>query len=544
MPDLRKSFDGPWAGPVALALLHAIIALNAYHPAPFTGGDDAAYLSLARSLIERHDYTDVWDPALRPHTQFPPIFPVIVAFGLILKLDPAVGMKYMMILISTGAVFASCVWLRRVTTAGVAFCAGFFLAISPEVFVLGQEILSDPLFWLFSMLALLAWRRAARPDGKEISADPFAIVPVVIATTATLAAYFTRSAGAPLLLAVVLWLAMRKQFRAIAIVAAMSAPFIFAWWLRGHLNGGGGYLAPFIAVDPYNPSLGTVTIGGMFERAAKNAVEYSSAHLSRLVFGTPKTGVVFGTAFAAAMFYGWARRLRKPGLAEVWLPIYLTLVILWPVTWSGPRFLFPVIPLFALYVGDTINSLAKAASHPRIFAAAILLAGIVTVNAPLKTLARLGTVCRAQYANGADFPCTDPTFEDFFETAEKIRGRLPANSVVLSRKPTIFYLHSGYRSALYPLSPVPDSLFNLAKRIGAGYVVVDQIADLAPKYLHPIMLARRDDFCVIPELSTDNAALARIEIGGPPRPPGSAPNSFRSCPLTTTPISASAEMPR
>ena len=81
---------------------------------------------------------------------------------------------------------------------------------------------------------------------------------------------------------------------------------------------------------------------------------------------------------------------------------------------------------------------------------------------------------------------------------------------------------------LYPLSAVPDSLFSLAKRTGAQYVVVDQIGDLAPQYLHPILLARRDDFCIIRELSTENAAFARIEIGAPPRV-GAAPNSFRTC---------------
>ena len=117
-------------------------------------------------------------------------------------------------------------------------------------------------------------------------------------------------------------------------------------------------------------------------------------------------------------------------------------------------------------------------------------------------------------------------------TAENVRGKLPAKSVVLSRKPTIFYVHSGYQSVLYPLFPVPDSLFNLAKRVGAQYVVVDQILDLAPKYLHPILLARRDDFCVVRDLSSDDATFVRIEVGGPRRGPGTAPNSFRVCGVT------------
>ena len=534
MGDLRKSLAGPWAGPIVLAVVHAILAALSFRQSPFTGGDDATYISLAKSLIERHDYTDVWNPLLPPHTQYPPIFPAVVALGLLAGLGPIVGLKILMIFISTGAVLASCIWLRRVTTPGTAFCAGFFIAISPEIIWLGQEVLSDDLFWLFSMLALIAWWRAEETSSDD-SDSRMQTQTVIVAAAATLAAYFTRSAGAPLLLAVFIWLTLRKQYHAIGIVAAMSVPLIFAWWLRGHTHGAGGYLAPFLAADPYNPALGSVTPATLLERVAKNAGVYGSRHLSRLVFGSLRTGLIFGSAFAIAMFYGWARRLKRPALSEIWLPIYLAVVLLWPVAWAGPRFLFPVVPLLALYVGESISHIAKAASHPRVFAGALLLAGIITVQPGLKRQIRIGSACRERYANGERFPCIEPTFAGFFTIAERSRGRLPRNSVVLSRKPTIFYLHSGYRSALYPLTPVPDSLFELARRVGASYVVVDQISDLAPKYLHPVMLARRDDFCVIPELSTEHAAMAKIEVGGPPRPPGSAPNSFRACPLGSSP---------
>ena len=59
--------------------------------------------------------------------------------------------------------------------------------------------------------------------------------------------------------------------------------------------------------------------------------------------------------------------------------------------------------------------------------------------------------------------------------------------------------------------------------------MIDQITDLAPRYLHPVLLARRDDFCVIPELSLQNAVLVKIEIGGPPSPPNAPANVFRAC---------------
>ena len=526
MTDLLSKLAGnQWAGPVALALIHLILAALSFHQAPYTGGDDATYISLARSIIERGDYTDVWDPALPPHTQYPPIFPLIVAGGLLMGLEPLEGLKILMLVITTGAVLVSCVWLRRETTPGIAFCAGFFIAVSPEIIRLGQEVLSDITFWLFAILALLAWKHAEKPSG-----EPMPVRLVVLATAATLAAYFTRSAGAPLLVAVVVWLTIRKQWRAIAIVAAISAPLIFLWWLRGHAVGAGGYLAPFVAIDPYNPSLGTVTFGDLVERLAKNASSYGSRHLSRLVFGDLRSGLYFGGAFALAMLYGWSTRLRRPGLPEVWLPLYLALVLLWPDAWSGARFLYPVVPVIALYVGQTIAHLAKLASHPRLFAAALLAAGVVTVYPALQRQARIGSACRDRFALGEKFVCTEPSFAAFFEVADKSRGQLPKGSVVLSRKPTIFYAHSGYQSVLYPLFKVPDSLYALAARTGAKYLVIDQITDLAPKYLHPVLAERHSDFCVLGALFMDKAALARFDIQGPPYTPASMDKvSFRFC---------------
>jgi hypothetical protein len=532
MSETRRSFVGnAWAIPAVIAIIHAFAAILAFHQMPFTGGDDATYISLAKSLLERHDYTDIWDPGLPPHTQYPPLFPLIVSGGLALGLTPPVGLKVLMIVITTLAIFASCVWLMRTTTPGVVLCTGLFIALSPEILRLGQEVLSDSTCWLFSVLALIAWASADKKalEGKDRGPMPVGLV--VAAAAATLAAYFTRSAGAPLLIAVFIWLAIRRQYRAMVIMGAMAAPPIFLWWLHGHAHGAGGYLAPFLSVDPYNPSLGKVTLGELVKRVGENASKYGSLHLSKMVFGTPRTGLVFGATFALAMIYGWWKRARKPGLPEIWLPIYLALVMLWPVAWSGARFLFPVVPVIALYVGESLAELAKAASHPRIFAGALLVAGIITAGPDLRRQIKTGSVCRERYAAGDRFACLDTGFKDFFTVSEKTRGMLPANAVVISRKPTIFFLHSGYRSVVYPFFPVPDSLFNLASRTGAKYLVIDEIGDVSPRFLQPILLARRDDFCIIRELSAPAAAMARIEIGGPRRP-DAAPNSFRTCPVS------------
>ena len=519
-----------WAVPAALALLHLILALLAFRQSPFTGGDDAAYISLGQSLLHGRGYTDIWDPAGHPHTQYPPVFAAIVAVGLAAGLGPDVGLKLMMVCFSALAVFASCVFLCRVTTRGVAFWAGFFIAISPEIIRIGQAVLSDVPFWIFSVLALILWLRAD-VERTAAGSEPgeMKVTDVGAAAAATLAAYFTRTAGLPLLLAVFLWLVLRKQTRALVIMAASALPLILLWAYRSHVEGGSGYLSTLVAVDPYNPSLGTAGLRDLAERIGTNASAYASRHLSWVVFGNPTNGLVFGIPFSLAVLLGWARRIRNPSLSEIWFPLYLGLLLLWPATWSGSRFLLPVIPLIALYVAETVGMIAAMTSFPKVIGATVVVTGALVISTALRQEVRDGHTCRQEYALGNRFPCTDPVFSDFLQTAEASRGKLPRGSVVFSRKPILFFVHSGYASRMYPMYAAPDSLFSASARIGARYLVVDRISELAGRYLQPILLARASNFCIVPGVSTKRATLLRIETDASAPATGGVPNGIRVC---------------
>ena len=527
---LEAIVSSRWTIPIALGVLHLVVALAAFHPSPFSGGDDATYIALARSILERHTYSDIWDPGLAAQTLYPPVFPAIVAGGLLLGLNVAIGLKLMMVFISSAAVFLSCLWLWRVATPGIALGAGILVALSPEVIGLGREVLSDTPFWLFTMIALLAlWKVERAIEGPDRDSGN-SLRWEILAALAVVAAYFTRSAGLPLLLASLIWLVLRKQWRPVLILAGTSAPFILAWWLRGTAHPGNGYLAPFLYIDPYVPARGNVNAHDLLERLQQNLFKYRLNHLPRIVTGLGYKKILPGTLLALFAAFGWIRRMGKPGVADLWTFFYLGLVLFWPVAWGAPRFLLAIIPVLALYVAETVGFFAEISTRPRIVGtiATGLLIGIMAPGV-MHHLSD-GSICREQYAEGEQFPCTEPLFHDFFLTAAGARGKLPPGSVVLSRKPTLFYLYSGYQSRLYPLSQKPDTLFEEAAIIGAKFVVIDQLQDLAPLYLHPVLLANRDDFCVIPELSHRNAVLARIERGGPASLPGTAPNVFRVCP--------------
>src|SRR4051812_47859769 len=83
-----------WMVAAALAVLHLGLALGAYNPSPYVGGDNATYLALAQSLLQRGTFVELWDPALRPQALYPPLFPAVLAVGMWAGLRTYVTLKF------------------------------------------------------------------------------------------------------------------------------------------------------------------------------------------------------------------------------------------------------------------------------------------------------------------------------------------------------------------------------------------------------------------------------------------------------------------
>lgn len=496
-----------------LAALHLLLAGLAFDPTPHTGGDNAAYVALARSLVERGTYQELWDPAMRPHVQYPPAWPLILAAGRMVGVTSWVGMKVMVLLFSVLAVALSYLWARRVSTPGVALAVGLLLAAGPGVLALAHWELSDVPFWAFTMLALWAFARARPADaGAVTSTDRGAVWPLAIAAAATLAAYATRSAGLPLVLAAGGWLAWKRRWRDLALLAGAVLPFAVAWWVRGRMMGGPGYTSFLGYVDPYRPALGTVTFGGMLARIARNTGEYVGEHIPILLIGARNTGlaVAVGVSVVGLAAAGWARRIARAGVAEFLLPLYLGLLRVWPAEWAGERFILPVLPLLLLYTGEAVAAGAsRVGAAPAAGVAATALVLLMALPAQKLALSA-GSYCRAEFRRGVPFPCVLPVWQDFFDLAGQARGKLPEGSVVLSRKPTLFWAFSGYPSRTYPFSAEPDSLLRTARQAGAEYVLVDHIDNVAAMYLAPVLIRRSRGFCVVQSKGADRPTLMGI----------------------------------
>lgn len=486
----RAIHGHPTAVAVALAGLALLFSALTFMPTPHTGGDNAAYITLGRSLLERRAFLELWDPATPPHTQYPPVFPLILALAMAIGLEPWVQLKAIVMLLGAGAVAFTFLWIRRRGRPLLALGVAALLAIAPGILTETHWILSDVPFWFFTVAALWAFERL--PPGLH---RRFAF-----AVGATVLAYFTRSAGLPLVLAAFAWLALRRRWQQLAVLAAVLGPLAFLWWLRARTQGGVDYVSQFLFVNPYSPELGRIGLTDLPARIGDNGEKYLRDHLPILLTGR-NAAWMFWVSIAVVLTgaLGWAWRLRRPAVPELFTPMYIGLLLVWPAVWSGERFLLPLMPLLLFYAGWLVVKAGRWA-HPRagpIAAAALLAAAVIAALPALSLQIRVGSQCTLAYRLGDRFPCLPPEWSDFFGVAEWTRLALPDSAVVISRKPRLFYVLSGHPGRIYPFTERPGAFFAAADSARARHLVFDFLDRPTQAYVRPVLIARPAAFCIL-----------------------------------------------
>ena len=242
----------PWKVALGFALLHLVFAVLAFNPSPYVGGDNATYMSLAKGLAEHGRYMDMWDPSLRPHTQYPPLWPAFLAVLWSVGLRGWIVMKVVVLLCSVAAVGVSYLWLRRTTTPGLAFGAALILALAPGVLDLSHWELSDQPAWVLAMLAFWASTHlAGAPEREREDVERHHRLWLAVFVAGVVLGNFIRSAGLPLVVAAVAWLALRRKWRDLGVLLAVFLPLAFAWWWWGKTHGAPGYTSFLWYADPY-----------------------------------------------------------------------------------------------------------------------------------------------------------------------------------------------------------------------------------------------------------------------------------------------------
>ena len=512
----KRTRSGLLLGILILLSVQFVLSARVFLPVPHNGGDNAGYIALAYSILHRGEYVEIWDPQEPAHTKYPPVFPLLLAGAMALGVKGWVGLKTIPFASTLLAGLFTYLWARGRGGDVFGLSVALLLALSDGVLYYSHWILSDPTFLALTMGALWAMEKAAgkgdEKGEKTWMALGFAMV---------LLAYFTRSAGLPLVVATLLGLAIWKRWRYLATFAVVFLVPAGLWWLRARLGGGSEYAAEFWLVDPYRPEMGRLGPGTFLLRIWENLAAYSTDLIPEgIVGGAGRLLPLLGLALVILALVGWARSLRKEAkVAELFFPLYAGLMLLWPQVWSGDRFALPLIPLLLFFSGKAlVDLLARASPYLRagILGLAFLL---VAVPAGRDWVRESGTsrACREVAEGGDPWACEPVTVQEYVLMAQWAGETLPDGAAVVTRKPRIFYVLSGVKTLSLPLTSDPEIFLGTAREKGAQYVTLDRWDGLARYYLGNVLDARPDAFCGITGVKVNGEMgiqLLGIQEGG------------------------------
>ncbi len=193
--------------------------------------DSTSYIANARALLEGRGFT---------FHDYPPMFPMAVAFAGFLGVDVVDGAGYVNAAAFGLTVFAVAAWLRsRVESRFIVLWAGGALALSPLLADIFAKAWTEPLFILFTVLSLFALDRFLTTDKRRF---------LLMAAACAALAGLTRWLGVSVVAAAVLLLLLRdaepiqNRLRNVAVFSAIALAPLGAWmlwnlWSSGTLTG-------------------------------------------------------------------------------------------------------------------------------------------------------------------------------------------------------------------------------------------------------------------------------------------------------------------
>ena len=288
-------------------------------------------------------------------------------------------------------------------------------------------------------------------------------------------------------------------------VAPTRFSAVFALWRRGVCllaavdlaQSGGGrqrsvYIKQLFMVNPYHPERGLLDLGGFVERFIGHAYRYLTRELpNTLVPFFDGTGTILHPAPLLLIALAVAATVLciKRGehlLLLLYAAFFMGIVLLWP--WPGDRFLVPIVPVLVLlgvWVVLQIRDRLAGGNVGKLVVWGCFLACVIGQVGGVKRL--------ADYA-AADYP---PPWLRYYQAGQWLKANAPEDAIVLCRKGYWMYIVSGRRCVGFPFDE-PAKVLAHMEREKVEYVVLESLGfSQTGQYLYPAIKEYESRFQVV-----------------------------------------------
>jgi hypothetical protein len=482
---------------VAMALAILAVYLLRLNPVVGLMVDDAWYLVLAKAIAEGDGFRLISSATTPIQPLYPPGFPAILS--LVFRLDPGFPgnvwlLKSVSIAAMMGVGVLTYTYLHRCRqlSKDLAVCAAAVVTMTPAfVFLATSTVMSECVFASCQLAALTALHQSGDASNERTGRN-LAVLAAVLAAAAML----IRSAAIAIVVAGLIWFLKERLWTRAVWFGTVAMLCFLPWTLYSRVNAptaaqrtehGGAvayeYLdqlsmrwagAPRLGrieahelperirinfTDVFARSVGGILIPTIFRDASESGEEVLSL-VPKTGFAVPGMGAIRETMFVSALlstvaFIGFVGVVRKRlTVAEVFLPIALGIIMLWPF-WSF-RFVIPLTPLIVFYFTKGLQVFS-----PR--AAGIALLSLIGIH----LYDHAGYIVHAK--SGGDVGWVEQA-RDVDGLLEFIaHGGLPDDGLLVTTNPGLVFLRTGHKSLA---SDHPLVEWTSLKQRGVRYVAV------------------------------------------------------------------------
>jgi len=552
----------------AVLLLALVSGLAFLNPWLDSDGDNAGYLTLARSIASGRGFTSINFPDDIPHTQYYPFYPLLLAP--IVAMFPGNWLLPKLPSLLFHVLFVASVWvLFRNRTRPALWTAALLaasVALNRQAAEHAAATMTESLYFALSYgaIAFVESRpevsREARADSEKKSSrlGEGALAGVLLAL-----AWLTKPIGITLVGAVVLAMFLRGYRRAAIVAVLVALVAIVGWSARNArvvtpanafdhpLYGNVSYGSHVLARQSYFPEKGMLTPGEFVVKWGrliwKNLdpvanIAHPAYTVGLVVIGREiERPVWFALPFIGLIFFGWFRCIRvRADAAELYLLFYLGAASVYPAV--RVRYVLPVMPLALYYLVRGTDSVAGwIRRRPAPVTGPAGPAGVAVLVLAVLFSALL-LVRQARYTWQDDF--RPHGMQNLYDRVDKgawaytravvwINAHAPKEAVIMDMKPWNSYLLSGHPTTSFPFSLNASKAVDVIRRHRVDYVVDDSHWHWETEtFLRPVIAAHPGLFEIVhveqgPETivyRVNRAAMAPGE-GGVPRmaPPAAAP---------------------
>jgi hypothetical protein len=513
-PLLKRLVGNPEFIVRFLICLQVGFMLWQFYPQMSTNGDDAFYYILGQAIAEGKGYHLISDPDLPPQTKYPPVYPVFLAFMKAFSDTPLFAK------VVTGflAIFATFLSYRLFLPilGSNALPLIFLMAFSFQFAQFSVILMSEVPYVLLTVLALfLLMKSTESPKNRLLFWLTIAI---------SILPMQCRSVGIAFSLAWICVTLIRRQYRyAIWHVAFAAILIILVKFLAGGSN---PYFTELLQKNSYNPELGFISAWDMCVRIAQNLQKYTIEVIPATIIAGIKLPIklihTLGILLTAIIATGWIRMLlSKYWHISIYTALYAGILLIWQVQWSSERFLVSILPfvlgLMLLGLKSLAEGLAWSASQllelgpvskspwTRRIINWVAIWGVVIILAGFNMYAAWNST-RFNTGNSSDWV-------NYNSCADWVRSQTPKNSLIVARKPEVFFLRSKRQSILYPFSHDVDKIISVFKEKKVSYVIFDNFfwTKTSAEYLYPVVASHPDLFEVVYALRNPDTFVLRFK---------------------------------